>query len=139
MQTARYIDPLDGTTYPLDVPRWCSDRQTPLMITPLPGLSPDDIDRSTRSLWRYRAALPLDIADPITMGEGCTPLIAKAYGDLRPFFKLEWFNPTSSFKDRGTSVMLSAMRQLGVSASWRIVRAMAGPPWRPIARPVASA
>jgi threonine synthase len=35
---------------------------------------------------------------------------------LRPHFKLEWFNPTSSFKDRGTTVMLSFMRQLGVDA-----------------------
>ena len=29
-------------------------------------------------------------------------------------FKLEWFAPTGSFKDRGASVMVSALRQLGV-------------------------
>jgi threonine synthase len=50
------------------------------------------------------------------MGEGCTPLVQRAWSDLRPLFKLEWFNPTGSFKDRGSSVMLSFLRQIGVPA-----------------------
>jgi threonine synthase len=116
MTSPSYIDPVTGKLYPLDVPRWCSDEGKPLMMTELKGISRDDIDRSTRSLWRYRASLPIEIKAPITMGEGCTPLVEKAWGDLRPHFKLEWFNPTASFKDRGTTVMLSAMRQLGVDA-----------------------
>ena len=79
-------------------------------------MSRDDIDGRTRSIWRYRAALPVDIGKPITLGEGCTPLVQQAWGDLRPFFKLDWFNPTGSFKDRGSSVMLSFLRQIGVDA-----------------------
>jgi threonine synthase len=116
MNTPCYVEPLSGTSYPLDVPRWCSDDRKPLTITPLGGISRDEIDRSVRSLWRYRAALPVTIARPISMGEGCTPIVENAWGDLRPHFKLEWFNPTASFKDRGTTVMLSFMRQLGVDA-----------------------
>ena len=116
MPSPSYIDPLNGKLYSLDVPRWCSDDGKPLLVTPLTGISRDDIDRSIRSLWRYRAALPVEIAKPITMGEGCTPMAERAWGELRPHFKLEWFNPTSSFKDRGTTVMLSFMRQLGVDA-----------------------
>jgi threonine synthase len=115
MTSASYIDPRDGTLYPLDRPRWCSDDRAPLLVTPGPGLSRDEIETRTRSIWRYRAALPLEIADPITMGEGCTPLVQRAWGDLRPFFKLDWFNPTGSFKDRGASVMLSYLRQFGVA------------------------
>ena len=111
-----YVDPRNGTLYPLDVPRWCSDDGKPLLITPQPGIGRDDIDTSTRSLWRYRAALPLDIAEPISMGEGCTPLVQRSWGEHRPLFKLEWFSPTGSFKDRGASVMLSALRQIGVTA-----------------------
>jgi threonine synthase len=116
MTTPSYIEPLSGTLYPLDVPRWCSDERKPLMVTPLRGISRDEIDRSVRSLWRYRAALPVDIANPISMGEGCTPVVQREWGELRPYFKLEWFNPTASFKDRGTTVMLSFIRQLGVNA-----------------------
>jgi threonine synthase len=113
---ASYIDPRNGRTYPLEVPRWCSDDRTPLLVTPGAGISRDDIDTRTRSLWRYRAALPVAIADPITLGEGCSPLVQQGWGDQRPFFKLEWFNPTGSFKDRGSAVMLSFLRQIGVHA-----------------------
>jgi threonine synthase len=116
MTTPRYVEPLSGALYPLDVPRWCSDDRKPLMITPMRGICRDDIDRGVRSLWRYRAALPVEIAKPISMGEGCTPMVEKEWGTLRPFFKLEWFNPTCSFKDRGTTVMLSYLRQLGIGA-----------------------
>lgn len=111
---ASYIDPRNGTLYPLDVPRWCSHEQTPLLITPQPGIGRDDIERGTRTLWRYRAALPVEITDPISMGEGCTPLVQRKWDAHRPFFKLEWLSPTGSFKDRGSTVMLSFLRQIGV-------------------------
>lgn len=116
MPVATYIDPRNGKTYPLDRPRWCSDERSPLLITPGAGISRDEIDSRTRSLWRYRAALPVEITKPITLGEGCTPLVQQAWGDLRPLFKLEWFNPTGSFKDRGSAVMLSFLRQVGIDA-----------------------
>lgn len=116
MPAASYIDPRNGKLYPLDQPRWCSDERTPLLVTPGAGISREDIDSRTRSLWRYRAALPVEIAKPITLGEGCTPLVQQDWGDLQPFFKLEWFNPTGSFKDRGSSVMLSFLRQIGIDA-----------------------
>jgi threonine synthase len=116
MPAASYIDPRNGKTYPLDVPRWCSDERTPLLVTCGDGISRDEIDGRIRSLWRYQAALPVRIAKPITLGEGCTPLIEQTWGDLRPLFKLEWFNPTGSFKDRGSAVMLSFLRQIGVDA-----------------------
>ena len=66
--------------------------------------------------------------EPITLGEGCTPLVQQDWGELRPFFKLEWFNPTGSFKDRGSAVMLSFLRAVGVERhtggqfrQWRLV------------------
>lgn len=109
-----YVDPLSGEEHPLDQPRWRSDVGRPLMITPGNGLTPEQIDRGSRSLWRYRAALALDIASPITIGEGCTPLVPVALAGGTPLCKLEWFSPTGSFKDRGASVMLSALRQQGI-------------------------
>jgi threonine synthase len=116
MPNPHYYDPLTGARHALDERRWCSDAQTPLMISPLRGISRYDIDTSKRSVWRYGAALPRDIARPVTMGEGGTPMIERPWGSLRPHFKLEWFNPTCSFKDRGAAVMLSWLRQIGIKA-----------------------
>lgn len=116
-----YVDPKSGRTFPLDKPIWCGknrdDEPIPLLLTPLRGITRSQIDQSERSLWRYAAALPLPCTEPISLGEGCTPLIPFAYGSAGAtvHFKLEWFNPTSSFKDRGTSVMLSLLRQQGVT------------------------
>ena len=114
LPTPHYIDHRTGAHYPLTDRRWRSDAGHPLLVTPLPGITRDDIDRQERSIWRYRAALPLAIRQAASLGEGCTPLVQKAWGGLAPFFKLEWFNPTSSFKDRGASVMVSFLKQLGV-------------------------
>jgi threonine synthase len=115
-ENAFYIEPRSGERYPLDRPRWCADGLKPLLLSPQRGITRDEIERGTRSLWRYQASLPVEISKPISLGEGCTPLVQMEWDDFRPFFKLEWFNPTCSFKDRGTAVMLSYLRQIGVEA-----------------------
>lgn len=102
-----------GGRYALDDQRWRGDDGSPLAVSPVPGLSPDRIVDSERSLWRYEAALPIDPVHRVSLGEGLTPLVALAWGEHRVHFKLEWFNPTSSFKDRGVSVMVSHLRSLG--------------------------
>jgi threonine synthase len=109
-----YIDPRSGATFPLDQPRWCGDDRTPLLLTPLPGLTRDQIDTRTRSLWRYRTAFPFEVADPISLGEGATPLVRRTIEGVEVLLKCEWFNPTCSFKDRGASVMLSLLRAQGI-------------------------
>ncbi len=111
-----YVDPASGETYPISEPRWRSDAGGPPMITALAGIRRDMIDRRARSLWRYAAAFPIDVSDPITMGEGLTPLVSRNWRGAPARFKLEWFSPTGSFKDRGASVMLSVLRAQGVTA-----------------------
>jgi threonine synthase len=110
-----YVDPISGRKYPISEPRWRSDTGAPLMITALPGIGRNMIDTPKRSLWRYAPALPVDVPDPITMGEGCTPLISGRWRGAPVLFKLEWFSPTGSFKDRGASVMISILRRQGVT------------------------
>ena len=110
----RYLDPRSKSTYPLDPPRWCGDDRQPLLLTPMPGLVESQIDRSERSLWRYRAAMPFPVDEPISMGEGCTPLLRRRLHGGNAVLKCEWFMPTGSFKDRGASVMLSLLRAQGI-------------------------
>ena len=60
-ERARYVDPLTGRHHELSERRWRSDDGNPMMVTPLPGITRDDIDPRERSVWRYRAALPVVI------------------------------------------------------------------------------
>ena len=113
--TPAYIEPRSRRTYSLFEPRWRSDEGLPLMITPLPGIGRGDIGSGTRSLWRYAASFPVPVENPVSMGEGCTPLVERRWSGGRALFKLEWFSPTGSFKDRGASVMISILRQQGVT------------------------
>lgn len=115
MPNPAYVDPRSGRTYSIDQPRWCGDDGAPLLITDLPGITRAEIG-DQRSLWRYAAALPLAVAAPITLGEGCTPLLPRTLFGAMALLKCEWFGPTASFKDRGASVMLSLLRQQGVMA-----------------------
>ena len=67
------------------------------------------------SLWRYRAMVGLpEGAVPVSMGEGLTPLVPVTFAGRRIYFKLEYLAPSGSFKDRGTSVLVSALKHWGV-------------------------
>ena len=66
-------------------------------------------------MWRYRAAFPLEILEPVSLSEGCTPLISSKFRGWPGLFKLEWFSPTGSFKDRGAALMMSLLKQQQVT------------------------
>jgi threonine synthase len=51
----------------------------------------------------------------VSMGEGLTPLVPGMLGGQRVHFKLEYLAPSGSFKDRGTSVLISALKHWGVT------------------------
>lgn len=100
----------DGRHYTPDAHRWRGDDGEPLHLRPLPGLTRSDVVTNDFSMWRHRKALPF--ADSrLSLGEGCTALIA--VDDELPFLtKAEWMNPTCSFKDRGVSAMVTALKAL---------------------------
>lgn len=73
-----------------------------------------------RSVWRYEEFLPpFEKEDLISLGEGFTPVIEsrtirRELGLEGLFFKLEFVNPTGSLKDRGSTVLISRVKNLGV-------------------------
>jgi threonine synthase len=74
------------------------------------------LDTGNPSLWRYRAMLGIpQEAHPVTLGEGMTPLLPVRFGGRPVHFKVESLAPTASFKDRGTSVLVTTLRAWGVS------------------------
>jgi threonine synthase len=76
------------------------------------------IEAGPPSLWRYRDLLPVEGQEPVTLGEGFTPLVhARNLGDelgLRSLhLKNDTVNPTNSFKDRVVAVALNWALQNG--------------------------
>jgi len=66
-------------------------------------------------IWRYRSEFSLpDEAPLISLGEGNTPLVWSTVYDKKIGFKMESQNPTGSFKDRGTAVLMSWLKAAGV-------------------------
>jgi len=62
------------------------------------------------SAWRYAEFFPyVKETEIITLGEGWTPLVE--FSD-KIHFKLENLNPTGSFKDRGSTTLISATHKL---------------------------
>ncbi|HVK16028.1 MAG TPA: threonine synthase, partial [Fimbriiglobus sp.] len=84
------------------------------------AVTPADIAKRPPSLWRYRELLPLPLdAEPVTLGEGMTPLLAcprlgKQLGLSRLWVKDESQLPTGSFKSRGMTTAISLAKWLGV-------------------------
>jgi len=75
------------------------------------------------TMWRYREALPLDDGEePVTLGEGGTPLVRAARVeamlglDVPLYVKDESQNPTGSFKARGMSAAVTRAKKLGANA-----------------------
>ena len=109
-----YIEPVSGATYPLDTPRWCADNGAHLNLTPGPGLKRAEIARDRYSVWRYAAAIEVDEAQAVSLGEGWTPLVPGKWQGAATLFKLEFMMPTGSFKDRGMTVLVSYLKSRGI-------------------------
>jgi threonine synthase len=101
----------------------CAHDGAPLLVRYAgAGLRRDVVAGLAWTMWRYREMLPVaDDEQPISLGEGGTPLIALA--NLEPersraaiFVKDEAQNPTGSFKARGMSVAVTVAKRLGARA-----------------------
>lgn len=72
---------------------------------------PEQLQPDLPGIWAYRNSFSLpDHAPLITLGEGNTPLVQAAYRGSQVWFKLESLNPSGSFKDRGSAVLVSWLR-----------------------------
>jgi len=72
-------------------------------------------------LWSLGAPAPVhDARNVVTMGEGQTPVarferVGERLRLSAVLGKLEYQSPTGSFKDRGTTVLMSVMKEMGVT------------------------
>ncbi len=88
----------------------CSSCGKPLDIQLHLDFETRNISKSDHSIWRYRRFFPyIGGNGTITLGEGWTPLVK--FSD-NVHVKLENLNPTGSFKDRGSAILVSALHKL---------------------------
>jgi threonine synthase len=67
--------------------------------------------KTSLGMWRYADVLPE--VDPVTLGEGYTPMLrSRRYSNL--YLKEEGANPTGAFKARGMSMAVSMARRYGL-------------------------
>ena len=90
----------------------CQECGGSLDLIDLPPFDAAQITRGDFSLWRYAAMLPID--KRFTLGEGLTPLVSAALEGCRFHAKLEYLNPTGSYKDRGTTALLNYLASFDV-------------------------
>lgn len=103
------------TTYPENEARWRCQCGGYLLYQSDRMFSREEVAIRPTSLWRYREALGIECDKHIvTMGEGFTPLIADQLAGQPVYLKLDQLCPTGSFKDRGSTVMLSKLCEWGI-------------------------
>jgi threonine synthase len=74
-------------------------------------LKAQDLSGRPATMWRYAEVLP--DAEPVTLGEGYTPMLpSRVYQSV--YIKDEGLNPTGSFKARGLSAAVTMARHYGL-------------------------
>ena len=108
-----------ATEAPLDTPTYrCPRCGAPwTWDLPAPSFPRAEIEARPPTLWRYAEALP-PFARPVSLGEPITPLMeidppADA-GQFRLLAKVEGLQPTGSYKDRGSAILVSLFAALGI-------------------------
>ena len=80
-----------------------------------PSFPIDQIRQRQPGMWRYREALPIsEDRNIVSFGEGFTPMAELNLNGHRVLFKQDHLFPTGSYKDRGASVLVSRIKELGI-------------------------
>lgn len=107
-----------GKEYPADTKIWRCTCGKPLDIKvdlKDVGLMLEKLRTREPNMWRYRELLPIkSVNNIISLNEGYTPLVTRKLYGLEVHFKLDYLNPTGSFKDRGASSLITHLVEIGV-------------------------
>ncbi|MBZ4672840.1 MAG: threonine synthase [Deferribacteraceae bacterium] len=104
-----------GTTYDINDKRWKCDCGSFLNIKSDIKFEISLIDNKSSGLWRYRRFIPIfNNESVITYGEGYTPIVQEEVYDKKVYLKLDYMFPSGSYKDRGSTVLLSKIKELGI-------------------------
>jgi threonine synthase len=101
--------------YPSSEPRWNCTCGGLLTLDFHARFPLQKIKKRKPTLWRYREALPVEHDQQIvSFDEGFTPLVEEVLFGKKVLLKQEHLFQSGSYKDRGASVLVSKIKQLGI-------------------------
>ena len=104
-------------SYPLSEPRWRCECGSFLDIEFNARIDIKKIQKRNPTLWRYREAIPLFLdKNIVSFQEGFSPLIEIPIQKRSIHFKLDYLFQSGSFKDRGATVLISKVKELGIKS-----------------------
>ena len=104
-----------GREYDPSLPRWKCECGGLLDLSLLNSFEPGLLKNRPFNMWRYREVLPIDRDENIvSFQEGFTPLLKVLFGTRKIFIKQDHLFPSGSYKDRGASVLVSKIKELGI-------------------------
>lgn len=102
--------------YPIDDKRWLGETGELLTIqSPYNKKFLFYTDHDFQGLWKYNPQIPIfDKKNIVSYGEGITPVTNENWHSKNIRLKLEFLFPTGSYKDRGATVLVSKIKELGI-------------------------
>jgi threonine synthase len=111
----RYFCPNCKRFYPLHPTKWRCDCGSFFDLEFKSKFPIKKILKRSPNLWRYREAIPiLQDKNVLSLGEGFTPLEKMEMNGHRILLKIDYLFPTGSYKDRGATVLISKVKELGI-------------------------
>ncbi len=104
-----------GRNYPSSAAIWHCQCGGIFNLKSSPQFDPAKIQKRKPNLWRYREAIPVeDDVNIVSFEEGFTPLLDGNIAGIPVLIKQEHLFQTGSYKDRGASVLISKVKELGI-------------------------
>ncbi len=113
--TWKLISSDSSEEYDNNSPVWISEKGNLLQLSHSLIFSPELINHEIQGMWRYEKMIPVSYESKVSFNEGMTPIVKEKISGKSLQFKLEYLFPTGSYKDRGASVLVSKIKELGIS------------------------
>lgn len=105
-----------GRLYPTIGAPYCCKCGGYFEIREIPDFAAPEASQSGSGMWCYSHLFGMDsLSSAVSLGEGSTPLVPGEFNGHQVFYKMESLNPTGSYKDRGSAVLVSFLRSRGVT------------------------
>ena len=105
-----------GALLPASKPAWKCECGGYLLLQTTSMFSPHSLTQRPTGLWRYRETLGVkEDTEKVSLGEGWSPLVSVVLDGIPAFLKMDFLCPTGSFKDRGSAVMISKLKEWGIA------------------------